>query len=97
MNDLKQFVEVLFYLELFMIKKCVEFSLTSLWHFKIRLNNKYNRNIKFSTSNKQFSYYWIKFLLLIISAIMPSNTINILCFFPGLQSSIFFVNILHII
>ena len=34
------------------------------WHFKIRLSNKYNRNIKLSTSNKQFSYYWIKFFII---------------------------------
>ena len=34
MNDFKQFVEVLFYLELFMIKKYVEFSLTSFGTLK---------------------------------------------------------------
>ena len=34
MDDFKQFVEVLFFLGIFMIKKCAEFSLTSFGTLK---------------------------------------------------------------
>ena len=77
MNGLLQFVEVLIYLE-FYYKKVCSIESNFFWHFKIRLCNKNNTNVKFPTSS---------FLLLIISAIISSKTINTCLFLFGLYFS----------
>ena len=94
MNDLMQFVEVEFeslLFGIFMIKKWVEFkiNLRSFGSLKqdcvIKIIEMFNLLplIKNSVTIES------RFLLLIISAIMSSKTINILCFLPILYSSIF--------
>ena len=46
-------------LGIFMIKKWVEFSLTSFGTLKYDCVIKTKESFKFSASNKQFGYYWI--------------------------------------
>ena len=78
MNDLKQLVGVLFFFfGIFMIKKCVEFSLTSFGTLKYEI-------LSFLPLVKNPVTTGLRFLLLMISAIVSSNTIDVLRFFPGL-------------
>ena len=53
MNDLSQFVEVLFYLNICDKKmSCIQSNI--FWNFNVWLGNKYKINIYFPSSNKQF-------------------------------------------
>ena len=52
-----------------------------VWYSKKRFCDEIKWDGKFSTSNIWFSDYWVIFLLLIVSAAISSNTINILRFF----------------
>ena len=66
-----------FFFGIFIIKKCVELSLTSFGTLKYEI-------LSFLPLVKNSVITGLRFLLLMISAIMLSNTIDILPFFPGL-------------
>ena len=66
-----------FFFGIFMIKKCVELSLTSFGTLKYEI-------LSFLPLVKNSVITGLRFLLLMISAIMLSSTIDILRFFPGL-------------
>ena len=76
------------------IKKCVQFSLTSLHTLKYDCVMKTIEIFDFIPLINNLVTTGFNLLLLIISAIILSKTINILCFLPILYSSIFFINIL---
>ena len=57
MNDLMQFIELLFLFKIFIIKKYAEFSLTFFGTLKYDCVIETIEMV--SVSNKQFSYYWI--------------------------------------
>ena len=79
MNDLEQFVEVFFCLELLWLKKWVVFSLTSFGTFKYDCVIKTREMFNFLPLINKSVTFEFSFLLLIISAIIPSKTINIFC------------------
>ena len=87
MNDLVQFVEALFY---------SEFSQTYFESFKCDCVIKTIEIFNFLPLINNFVTVEFSFLLLIISAIISSKTINILFFILIVFINIF-VNILHII
>ena len=78
MNDLTQFAEVLF-----MIKKCVEFNLTSFDTLKYDWVIKAIEILSFLPLIKNSVTIGFNFLLLIISAMISSKSINTLRFFLG--------------
>ena len=88
MNDYMQFVEVPFYLE-FSLKECVVFSLTSFGTLKYDCVIKTREMFSFLPLINNSVTIELSFLLLSISAIILSKTINILRFLFGLYSSMF--------
>ena len=82
MNDLLQFVEVLFYLGFFIIEKCVVFNLTSLGTLKYDCVIKTIEMFNFLPLINSSVTIGLSFLLLIISAIIPSKKNNTSRFFP---------------
>ena len=83
MNDLVQFVEVLF--GVFIIKEWVEFSLTSFGTLKYGCVPKTREMFNFLPLWNNSVVIEFSFLLLIISAIKSSKTINILRSLPVLS------------
>ena len=75
---------------IFIMKKWVEFSLTSFGTLKYDCVIKTNEMFNFLSLINNSVTIRLIFVLLIISAIMSSKTINILHFLPILYSSIFF-------
>ena len=82
-----QFVEVLFFSRIFIMKKSIEFNVTSFGNLKddciIKAREMFNFLILINSS---VTIEFI-FLLLIVSAIISSKTINVLRFSSGLYSS----------
>ena len=83
MNDLTQFESSLLF-GIFMIKKCVEFNLTSFGTLKYDWVIKTIEILSFLSLINNSVTIGFNFLLLIISAITSSKTINTLRFLPGL-------------
>ena len=83
MNDLLQFVKI------FIIKKCVMLSLASFGTLKYYCVIKIIEILSFLLLANSSVTIELSFLLLIIIAIISSKTVNTLYFFPGLYSSIF--------
>ena len=89
MNDLMQFIEVLFLLiAIFMIKKSRIYS-TSFSNLKYDCVIKTIEIFTFLPLINNSVTTGLSFLLLIISAIISSKTINTLHLFPRFYSSIF--------
>ena len=86
MNDLEQLVEALFLFGIFMIKKCVVFSLTYFGTLKCDCVIKTIEMFNFLSLINNSVTIGFSFLLLIILAIISSKTINTLRFFPRLYS-----------
>ena len=83
MNDLTQFESSLLF-GIFMIKKCIEFNLTSFGTLKYDWVIKTIEILSFLSLINNSVTIGFNFLLLIISAITSSKTINTLRFLPGL-------------
>ena len=75
--------------EIFMIKKWVEFCLTSFGTLKYDCVIKAIEMFNFLSLIKNYATTGLSLLSLIVSAIIPSITINVLFFLPILYSSIF--------
>ena len=77
---------------MFIIKKCVEFSLISFRIAKKDFTVKTREMFSFLPLMNYLvtTGLLLSFLLLSISAIISSKTINVLCVLPGFYSSIFF-------
>ena len=81
MNDLLQFVEVLFLFRIFIIKKCVALSLGSFGTLKNGCVIKRSETLSFIPLINSSVTIGLSLLLLTISAIISSKTINTV-FFP---------------
>ena len=89
MNDLMQFIEVLFLFAIFMIKKKSRIYSTSFGNLKYDCVIKTIEIFNFLPLINNSVTTGLSFLLLIISAIISSKTINTLHLFPRFYSSIF--------